>query len=151
MIAFQSTLPRGSDSQQFIIVSQRQHFNPRSLAGATGFSNKFMDDLEISIHAPSRERRRTLNCWKQIVSNFNPRSLAGATETANIKADTALFQSTLPRGSDRLAAFAELPAAISIHAPSRERLFALNLWDQKNIFQSTLPRGSDKHVSCEIC
>ena len=40
---FQSTLPRGSDCHGLPRFSCRQHFNPRSLAGATIFS---------SVHSP---------------------------------------------------------------------------------------------------
>ena len=36
-----------------------------------------------------------------------------------------LFQSTLPRGSDLLGAFILLTSDISIHAPSRERRYAM--------------------------
>ena len=102
-------------------------FNPRSLAGATDRVKKLLDE-----HA-----------------NFNPRSLTGATQTL-YKRDLQLFifQSTLPYGSDRQlgaqvwgirqyfnprsltgathagSAFQDLNA-ISIHAPSRERLVVL--------------------------
>ena len=66
------------------------------------------------------------------------------------------FQSTLPHGSDRgysLRAYLLLtisihapvvvPAVISIHAPSRERLEGTNIVPVMDIFQSTLPHGSD--------
>ena len=56
---------------------------------------------------------------------FNPRSLAGATDIIHLhQLQTIRFQSTLPRGSDDMywPTFAFL--GISIHAPSRERLFA---------------------------
>ena len=80
------------------------------------------DDELISIHAPSRERlnlRRLLRNPQSNfnprslagatagaggggsgVSNFNPRSLAGATAEAEVAVAAAVFQSTLPRGSD---------------------------------------------------
>ena len=120
----------------------------------------------ISIHAPSRERRRYILHWRRRLSYFNPRSLAGATgewERAGCPKEISihapsrerqypmfpqcqlynLFQSTLPRGSDRnvpsyallmtnfnprslAGATADLiidyrVKGISIHAPSRER------------------------------
>ena len=54
------------------------HFNPRSLAGATGRVKVRDENNLISIHAPSRERRTT----------------------ASGALIPTLFQSTLPRGSD---------------------------------------------------
>ena len=122
----------------------REHFNPRSLAGATALCYGFFTCEDISIHAPSRERQRLGH--------------------DDIK--TKLFQSTLPRGSDadkhkRLlshnyfnprslagatALLHDLPllADISIHAPSRERRLSRFVHTINTIFQSTLPRGSDK-------
>ena len=101
------------------------NFNPRSLAGATAKVHRLSQPFAISIHAPSRERPHTIECfyrrWK--------------------------FQSTLPRGSDRTRtlrpakncyfnprslagatparALVTVPNRISIHAPSRERLHAM--------------------------
>ena len=75
---FQSTLPRGSDYGANDWRWEQMNFNPRSLAGAT--MRREMDRILafISIHAPSRERRRM--AWGYIdYSHFNPRSLAGAT------------------------------------------------------------------------
>ena len=97
-IAFQSTLPRGSDSdrriydgrnrisihapsrERFLTCAPQQrtaYFNPRSLAGATAVPVLVEHLRKISIHAPSRERRM-LKAIRQLLSNFNPRSLAGA-------------------------------------------------------------------------
>ena len=81
----------------------------------------------ISIHAPSRERR-----------------MGSAFLTALL-----VFQSTLPRGSDRFLVVVPAPASISIHAPSRERHKANQLWYDMSIFQSTLPRGSDDYCCKE--
>ena len=120
------------------------HFNPRSLAGATSiFRHNQLNACRISIHAPSRERL----------------SLVVSVSVA------ALFQSTLPRGSDYMrfktiydtyisihAPSRERPASeklattlpvISIHAPSRERLAFVTQSQRRRRFQSTLPRGSD--------
>ena len=63
-------------------LSYQRYFNPRSLAGATPIvATSLASCKPISIHAPSRERhiktKKTLNF--------------------------TLFQSTLPRGSDRLS------------------------------------------------
>ena len=121
------------------------HFNPRSLAGATVkrlYSSLL--SLRISIHAPLRERlhffqyRRVL--WE--------------------------FQSTLPYGSDLDVLFLKPCPPISIHAPLRERPIILFLlanverdFNPRSLtgatpkagytvlvlkrFQSTLPHGSD--------
>ena len=100
--------------------------------------------VNISIHAPSRERlRRNISSTRCLrfqstlprgsdssfssitltSFNFNPRSLAGATISAKTQISSSFrFQSTLPRGSDE----------DSLISP-----FSLSL------FQSTLPRGSD--------
>ena len=118
-------------------------FNPRSLAGATSPA-KFAAYMGIiSIHAPSRERHAGARAGKRSGKDFNPRSLAGATSIVSHSLIFCLFQSTLPRGSDKqmpvprrlprdfnprsLAGATRVrqlhhgPALISIHAPSRER------------------------------
>ena len=57
--------------------------------------------------------------------HFNPRSLAGATSTTTSGTlIPALFQSTLPCGSDHKPAALRQHDKISIHAPLRERLDA---------------------------
>ena len=77
-LEFQSTLPHGSD----VIILWRQfavlNFNSRSLTGATYSDNFLLVLLQISIHAPSRERRRH----------------------KLMKPVRWTFQSTLPHGSD---------------------------------------------------
>ena len=75
-------------------------FNPRSLAGATDQFYSIDLKVQISIHAPSRERRRI---------HFK------------LNLTSSKFQSTLPRGSDAELERAPLMILISIHAPSRER------------------------------
>ena len=59
--AFQSTLPRGSDARGGTRYTEIINFNPRSLAGATDFQTPSDGAFTISIHAPSRERRRGSN------------------------------------------------------------------------------------------
>ena len=141
---FQSTLPRGSDLWPRYLISASVYFNPRSLAGATGSALRFAKIMDISIHAPSRERQTMVR----------------------LPAASAKFQSTLPRGSDpvwysiykqtktisihapsreRRSAEKRLASSswISIHAPSRERPKRLMTAHQAQVFQSTLPRGSD--------
>ena len=97
--------------------------------------------------------------------HFNPRSLAGATIGGTAITPMTAFQSTLPRGSDTSGGGSAGGGAISIHAPSRERLSGANtpidgqvisihapsrerlvVWIHIiliSLFQSTLPRGSD--------
>ena len=54
---FQSTLPRGSDVLLGRPMASQSNFNPRSLAGATNWLCSEVQRYNISIHAPSRERR----------------------------------------------------------------------------------------------
>ena len=84
-------------------------------------------------------------CYRKRLDDFNPRSLAGATHCRSNLSQIALFQSTLPRGSDEVKTIKGeifknfnprslagatspnryaciFPNNISIHAPSRERL-----------------------------
>ena len=119
---FQSTLPCGSDGtlchgnpcyKDFnprslagatvsLIPSCRlyKYFNPRSLAGATLLRYAKDNLLRISIHAPLRERLLMVRIMLII----------------------ALFQSTLPCGSDiPYVSASYFFALISIHAPLRER------------------------------
>ena len=98
---------------------------------------------------------------------FNPRSLAGATLVQSYRHSRYIFQSTLPRGSDKITTMRKeitigfqstLPRGsdvsahdeasdplISIHAPSRERPYGQSFSKVGERFQSTLPRGSDRH------
>ena len=128
------------------------YFNPRSLAGATNVALTALVDSAISIHAPSRERPESLPPTEYEEKNFNPRSLAGATvilcacqriDKISIHAPSrerlgpfkaascaAVFQSTLPRGSDN----SQSGRAIELKQ-----------------FQSTLPRGSDRNLKALTC
>ena len=128
----------------------------------------WLQPLEISILAPSRERHSILlsimSLWIfqstlprgsdidrlsfissssisiHAPSRERPRSVARCTGAVP-------FQSTLPHGSDAKEFKAEADADyISIHAPSRERLVPLSHIPVSSIFQSTLPHGSD-HAS----
>ena len=54
---FQSTLPHGSDLRFSGFISTPSYFNPRSLTGATCSYIFVVLRTQISIHAPSRERR----------------------------------------------------------------------------------------------
>ena len=119
------------------------NFNPRSLAGATYIVRKYIDgrqfqstlprgsdciewdiipDAEISIHAPSRERRCSI--IRKILFLLFQSTLPRGSDSSfsSSSAFSALFQSTLPRGSDCPAFRLHPHDLISIHAPSRERL-----------------------------
>ena len=144
VLLFQSTLPRGSDCVYTVLRVHSVLFQSTLPRGSD--SNKCYSKYrrDISIHAPSRERliflvskkggtgfQSTLPRGSDTCDNgksltgtdFNPRSLAGATNVA-------------------LAAL--IDSAISIHAPSRERLKQNRKSVIMSLFQSTLPRGSDQ-------
>ena len=86
-LVFQPTLPHGSDDAADIRHLSAQHFNPRSLTGATTLRTFGICQRNISIHAPSRERRR---CGHSAFVS-------------------ATFQSTLPHGSDSISALPDCP------------------------------------------
>ncbi len=97
---FQSTLPRGSDFNSFQCLPAANHFNPRSLAGATNPANLISFIQDISIHAPSRERliRNLLLIILRLFQSTLPRG--SDSRLHNFACWQSLFQSTLPRGSD---------------------------------------------------
>ena len=98
---FQSTLPRGSDRYRRCRACVGADFNPRSLAGATWGVHRRSPAGAISIHAPSRERRRCRIRWRLAGISIHAPSRE---RRNNIKKTYAplQFQSTLPRGSDRI-------------------------------------------------
>ena len=75
---FQSTLPHGSDWRRCNEMLSRNNFNPRSLTGATNLMAIGLHIMQISIHAPLRERPE-MKGWSIWMAEF---------------------QSTLPYGSD---------------------------------------------------
>ena len=130
LTTFQSTLPRGSDQKIILIKFIKIDFNPRSLVGATLSCGELKPLVGISIHAPSWERliNALLNGMKAIFQSTLPR---GSDHTANAHAlRHLLFQSTLPRGSD---------GSSRSYRPFRSG------------FQSTLPRGSDLQGRPQRC
>ncbi len=148
-LVFQSTLPRGSDYNPFQCLPAANHFNPRSLAGATRRSMRILycastfqstlprgsDNLvfvverflfPISIHAPSRERLEIKSLIARL-RHFNPRSLAGATANVGQYISNLVISIHAPsreRQNYKYNIFSII--RISIHAPSRERL--LSTW-----------------------
>ena len=118
---FQSTLPHGSDAAQGAIDRLDQDFNPRSLTGATEYSQPATYQFNISIHAPSRER---LKLWPSFIRlNLFQSTLPHGSDFKIFKPRDSVvtFQSTLPHGSDEFLQQYQSVTAISIHAPSRER------------------------------
>ena len=97
---FQSTLPRGSD-------------NTQSNGGWIS---------EVSIHAPSRERRRAEAAIYPKERRFNPRSLAGATRYCFVDPLGDGVSIHAPsRERPITKTLNDLSVGVSIHAPSRER------------------------------
>ena len=150
-IEFQSTLPRGSDSP-----ATRPWQDVPAISIHAPSRERLPDDGQpvtfpvISIHAPSRERRHRPTGCPASLPYFNPRSLAGATKGSFKEVQEFLFQSTLPRGSDR---FQELRCLPYRHFNPRSLAGAtitLQYCQHFFEFQSTLPRGSDhSSVHCD--
>ena len=163
---FQSTLPHGSDRSIGRCCGKAGHFNPRSLTGATkgrlasrpyflSFQSTLPHGSDFSAPITGSNRylfQSTLPhgsdklrlIWIVQSENFNPRSLTGATSGVRTLPTFVRFQSTLPHGSDVSTAITMImQLTISIHAPSRERLFKGEIIMKMERFQSTLPHGSD--------
>ena len=126
-----------------------EHFNPRSLAGATRISCANVN----------------------LTANFNPRSLAGATSRVILQMrSVSNFNPRSLAGATPIVSVACSVGCISIHAPSRERrlisspLFIPVYFNPRSLagatmfciacspkwaFQSTLPRGSDESEQLE--
>ena len=103
-------------------ASAHGYFNPRSLAGATGSKMLNAKSPVISIHAPSRERLQQAGTAVALhgISIHAPSRERLILTSSSVM--LAVFQSTLPRGSDFSFLRSQiLPVGISIHAPSRER------------------------------
>ena len=115
----------GATSEPRDALRPYRYFNPRSLAGATAQRANAVSRINISIHAPSRERQQ-MRYPLAVHFHFNPRSLAGATE---MNTEDLRYNS------------------ISIHAPLRERLYGGASRQPSAPFQSTLPCGSDPAAS----
>ena len=139
-------------------------FNPRSHERSDIVRGQTMDDLKISIHAPTRgatrmikivgfipifqstlpreERLSTASARLLLSTYFNPRSheRSDNNRTAHINRSIR-FQSTLPR-EERLSYGLHFFCAskISIHAPTRGATSALGTLFLASSFQSTLPR-----------
>ena len=135
----------GATKSAHLLRLRQRYFNPRSLTGATLRKMLQAVTFDISIHAPSRERRRVRchNFYVYIISIHAPSRERHKQTSSNNK----LFE-------------------ISIHAPSRERPQELQAAQRPNFdfnprsltgataglvarlpttrFQSTLPHGSDR-------
>ncbi len=100
--------------------------------------------IQISIHAPSRERLMFVPWYVgQVTISIHAPSRERLEQQHYERCNRQQFQSTLPRGSDCLLRNFFVDYMISIHAPSRERQSCSQVGKSDIIFQSTLPRGSD--------
>ena len=118
---FQSTLPRGSDKINYILIIT----------------------YVLSIHAPSRERPGLFG-MSGFVTTFNPRSLAGATVWLDLNLPANFLSIHAPSRERPVKDLINNTSVnLSIHAPSRERHLHRDYNSRKEHFQSTLPRGSD--------
>ena len=120
---FQSTLPYGSDPMvTLFIVALFVKFQSTLPHGSDPCGQCLGCRLDISIHAPSRER---LLCFGWFPSDVRISIHAPSRERLarlNQNIISRLFQSTLPHGSDqKLCNGLFVDGCISIHAPSRER------------------------------
>ena len=142
-LAFQSTLPHGSDVGRYVIESNRlisihapsreRRWGFRLILKRSGFQSTLPrgsdDDCgfdclasdEISIHAPSRERL-SFSTKSIAIPDFNPRSLPRATwDNHSIHMSMSNFNPRSLAGATNYGLTAGAAEPISIHAPSRER------------------------------
>ena len=77
--SFQSTLPHGSDQTISAVTPRIFLFQSTLPHGSDYFQTRGVRPKKISIHAPSRERPVRNISIKSTTSYFNPRSLTGAT------------------------------------------------------------------------
>ena len=167
VVAFQSTLPHGSDSVWSVLRLPFGYFNPRSLTGATFLVSTVIPFIQISIHAPSRERRRAFlwprqrtgisihapsrerpshNTHTFCYMHFNPRSLTGATEAKEKILKHRQISIHAPSRERRFFLPAQLlPRGISIHAPSRERHAKAAVIDCKRLISIHAP-SRERHL-----
>ena len=144
MLLFQSTLPRGSDEIESKKAVNNASFQSTLPRGSDCCRRFALSLPQISIHAPSRERPARVCQTHRRCFDFNPRSLAGATQTVPIVLTKEVFQSTLPRGSDRpefLGSHSSMIFQSTLPRGSDQGLY--NAYKAHETFQSTLPRGSD--------
>ena len=99
---FQSTLPRGSDSNLVAISVYSVLFQSTLPRGSDDSIHNYLSLMDISIHAPSRER---LTVW----GNYNTDTQISIHAPSRERQDVGRlrliqqkFQSTLPRGSDAI-------------------------------------------------
>ena len=114
------------------------YFNPRSLTGATTLRTFGICQRNISIHAPSRERQHIGIARLSTPLFQSPLPRGSDRATPCLLLATMQFQSTLPRGSDNMPCFERWREPISIHAPLRERLLGCS---SKTTFSDFNPRS----------
>ena len=99
---FQSTLPYGSDGRPKRFTAAAVNFNPRSLTGATIAHASCSAAVNISIHAPLRERQVAYNASSSSSSISIHAPLRERPFSNSSVSFSRIFQSTLPYGSDRI-------------------------------------------------
>ena len=101
--------------------------------------------MEISIHAPSRERRLPFRSYWLIWNiSIHAPSRERPAVACNIYSTSAISIHAPSRERPKPSWTMSTLMPISIHAPSRERPFSLpSKTANINLFQSTLPHGSD--------
>src|SRR5207248_2519771 len=104
-------------------------FNPRSRTGANQWVKETPDEIFVSIHAPARERTRTVS----------------SSPTTNS------FQSTLPHGSERFPLAASMPSlAFQSTLPHGSERMIVSTHAYGGKFQSTLPHGSERSCASRV-
>ena len=154
LLAFQSTLPRGSDT-----ATRLSNSLPPSIsihAPSRERQNYFYAGVcfePISIHAPSRERQFQFFCTNSQEFYFNPRSLAGATAPRCAPFHNALAISIHAPSRERhaMADFSAKRRAISIHAPSRERQIKAVHIASRKIISIHAPSRERHYTACSVC
>ena len=128
---FQSTLPQGERRGHRPFCDHFGDFNPRSHKGSDLSRRPWVDDRDISIHAPTR-------------------GATGVDVSMFSLMDT--FQSTLPQGERQYACFQVfcIPT-ISIHAPTRGATRSDVYTGQDHYFNPRSHKGSDFKGNWLVC
>ena len=143
-LLFQSTLPHGSDTKQVVLSTPPLNISIHAPSRERlRLRTNTLTTLVISIHAPSRERRAYVRPLFRVYKFQS--TLPHGSDSVQLCGGSGpfAFQSTLPHGSDRPPLLREYERRISIHAPSRERPKEGPTNGKELEFQSTLPHGSD--------
>ena len=162
--SFNPRTHKGATSRPVSVSLPSRSFNPRTHKGATEqeriklaermFQSTHPQGCDqrcsgheiyesVSIHAPTRVRPAIGNNLFGITKGFNPRTHKGATAMETVNEFVAQFQSTHPQGCDFLKSLLNELRCVSIHAPTRVRPYAFDMYIKPYVFQSTHPQGCD--------